>query len=237
MVSASIGVELISEPYLIPVWFYSYSAIIYAASAFVSALVVYFSYKFFKMSKSKSSMMLMLSFLFLTFAFSALAFTSLYTYLFRPYFQDNLNLGSLGFVNSLGFNLYYILSTVAYASLLIMYLPNTMKKKLKTGKLKQVMPVLYVPLWNLDLLDFHVASIFLLAYVVVKNVLNFYSNRDTNNFLVMFAFLCMISFHAALLFISFDPTIYLAANTLLAVGFTSLLSMLIRVNRSGGKKV
>jgi len=225
------GIELISEPFLIPVWFYSYSAIVYAASALMSILVTYFSYKFFRMSKTKSALMLMFSFLFLATAFSTLTFTSLYTYLYKPYFKDNFDLGSLSYVNSIGFNLYYIASVIAYASLLLMYLPKDISKALKNK-----FPVLYVPLWYLDLVNFHIASIALLAYVAARNVANFYKKKNMNNFLVMFTFISMISFHASLLFTTFDPTIYIAANTLLAVGFGSLLTMLIRVSRSGRKK-
>jgi len=232
MPAATMGIELISEPFLIPVWFYSYSAVVYAASALISLLVTFFSYKFFKMGKDKKTVALMFSFLFLTFAFSALAFTSLYTYLYKPYFKLNLNLGDLSLVNSFGFNLYYISSIVAYVSILAMYLPKDLEKII--GK---KMLVLYVPLWYLNFTSFHVTSILILAYVAAKNVANFFSNRNLDNFLVMFAFVSVVSFHACLLFASFDPTIYLAANSLLAVGFASLLTMLIRVSGSDGKKV
>ena len=235
MPSASMGIELISEPFLIPVWFYSYSAIVYAASALISIFVTYFSYKFFMMSKTKSAIILMFSFLFLTIAFSTLTFTSLYTYLYKPYFKHSLDIGSLSFVNNAGFNLYYIASIIAYVSLLIMYLPKDIKKFLK-NKMHMQIPVLYVPLWYLELMNFHIASILILAYVVVRNVVNFCKKKDVNNFLVMFAFISIVSFHASLLFTTFDPTIYIAANTLLATGFGSLLLMLIRVSRSGRKR-
>jgi len=257
MPAASIGLELISEPFLIPVWFYSYSCIVYALSAVISLFITYFSYKFFRMSKSKSSIMFMFSFLFLTVAFASLAFTSFYTYLYRPYFQASSNLGSLSFVNSLGFNLYYITALIAYLTILAIYLPkdigkffktktkiktnpknktdfkNNLKKYFKNNlKNKILVPVLYVPLWYLNFTNFHIASIIILLYVAAKTILNFYKERSADNFLVMFAFAAILSFHACLLFASFDPTIYLAANSLLVAGFASLLIMLIRVVNS-----
>lgn len=237
MVSAAIGIDVLSEPLLIPVWFYSYSAAIYAASALVSLLIVFFSYRFFRMSKSKTAFLLMFSFLFLTAAFAALAFSSAYAYLYRPFFQANLDLGSLGLVNSLCFSVYYIAAVVAYLSLALMYLPKDASdfyKKL--SKSTGGMFVLYLPLWYLDISDFHVLSIVLLAYTMLKNLFNFYKKRVLDNFLVMFAFLAMVSFHALLLFVPFDPTIYLAANGLLAAGFASLLAMLIRVSGSDGRR-
>ena len=236
MVSASMGIELISEPFLIPVWFYGYSAIVYAISALISVFVMYFSYKFFRVSKTKSSMILLFSFLFLTMAFSSLTFTSLYTYLYKPYFKENFNIGSLSLVNSAGFYFYYVTSVVAYFSMLMMYLPGDLGKIF--GKaFKKGLAVLYVPLWYLDLVDFHVASILIMVYVSIKTMTNFYKRRNVDNFLVMFSFLSIVSFHTCLLFVPFDPTIYLAANSLLIMGFTSLLLMLIRVSRSDKKKV
>jgi len=241
MPSAAMGIELISEPFLIPIWFYVYSALAYAVSALISVFVAYFSYKFFKLAKSKSSAMLLLGFLFMTIAYSALAFTSVYTYFYKPYFNENFDLGSLSLVNSVGFNLYYITSIVAYVALLAMYLPGDIKKlfekfKVKT-KLPAVFPVAYVPLWYLNLVDFHIISILILLYVAVRNVINFCKKKDANNFLVMLAFVLMLSFHASLLLTEFDPTIYIAANTLLAAGFGSLLIMLIRVSRVDRKRI
>jgi len=235
MPSVSIGIELASEPFLIPIWFYSYSFLVYAISALISALVAYFAYKFFKMTKTKSSLMLVFSFLFLTAAYSTLSFTSLYTYLYKPYFQVNFNLGSLSFVNSVGLSLYYITSMIAYVALFVMYLPEIKElKKLFKREIKSKLSVLYVPLWYQSLMDFHLVSILILAYVALRNVANFYKKRDVNSFLVMSAFILIVSSHAALLFLEFDPTIYIAANTLLVAGFSSLLIMLIRVS-SGGK--
>lgn len=248
MPSASIGIELVSEPFLIPIWFYVYSALAYAASALISVFVAYFSYKFFKMAKSKSSAMLLLSFLFLTIAYSALTFTSVYTYFYKPYFKESLDLGSLGLVNSVGFNLYYITSIVAYVALLAMYLPGDIRKLLGklsgkfkgkkfSGKPTAMFPVAYVPLWYLNLVDFHILSILILMYVAARNIVNFCKKKDANNFLVMLAFVLMLSFHASLLLTEFDPTIYIAANTLLAAGFGSLLIMLIRVSRVDRKRI
>lgn len=233
MPSASMGIELISEPFLIPIWFYMYSALAYAASALISVFVAYFSYKFFKLAKSKSSAMLLLSFLFMTIAYSALAFTSIYTYFYKPYFKESLDLGSLSLVNSVGFNLYYVTSIVAYVSLLAMYLPSDIKKLFEKFKVKlpAMFPVAYVPLWYLNLVDFHIVSILLLLYIAARNIANFCKKKGANNFLVMSAFVLMLSFHASLLLTEFDPTIYIAANTLLAAGFSLLLIMLIRVSR------
>lgn len=220
-----IEIELISEPLLIPVWFYSYSAVIYFASALTSFLIAAFSYRLYKMSKFKLSLPLMFSFLLLGLAFSALTATSVYTYLYKPYFKDFF---SLGLVNSIGFNFYYITSLLGYALILLMYLPEKIKKNFF---------VLYVPLWYINLMSFHVVSIVLLAGAAITNVINFYRKRNLDTFLVMFAFVTLVFSHLFMMMVPFDATVFLAANALIAVGFSSLLFMLIRVSWSDRKKI
>jgi hypothetical protein len=102
-----------------------------------------------------------------------------------------------------------------------MYLPKKIKNKLFA---------FYLPLWYIDNFTFHVASIFLVGYVLLANLSNLFKKRSLNSLLVTVAFLALEIFHIALLLIPFDVSMYLAAHTLLAVGFSSLLTMLIRVS-------
>lgn len=227
---------LTNEALWIPIWFYSYSAAIYGLSALIGLFISIFSYRFFKLNKSRSGIALSIGFLLLTVAFASLAFTSLYTYKYNDYFKKNLDLGPLGLVNSIGFNIYYVTSIAAYLALLLMYLWKDVKEIYELLFKKNIL-VLYVPLWYLNLSNFHIVSSIALVPVVVKNLLNFYRNKDFNNFLVLLSFVCMLGFHLLLLFTSFDPTLYLAANTMLALGFSSLLLMLVRVITGGREKV
>lgn len=210
---------IISEPALIPVWFYSYSAIVYLISAIVGFLVSYFAFRLYRMSSVKFNLILSLAFLALGIAFTALTVTSLYTYFYLPYFKP---LQNLGVVNQTGFNLYYISSLIGYLLFLMMYLP---------GKIKNKFFVLYVPLWYIDFTSFHVISILFLVYVVVRNIINFREKKNLNSFLVMFGFIVVMVFHILLLQISFTPTLYLLAHSFLITGFGALLIMLIRVSR------
>lgn len=210
---------LISEPALIPVWFYSYSAVVYLLSAAIGFLISYFSFRLYRISSVKFNLILSLAFLALGFAFTTLTVTSLYTYFYLPYFKTLQNLSS---VNNIGFNLYYLTSLIGYLLILMMYLPEKIKNKFF---------ILYVPLWYTDFTTFHLVSALFLFYVVVRNVMNFTKKKNLNSFLVMFAFATMLIFHVLLLQISFTPTLYLLAHSFLTIGFGALLMMLIRVSR------
>jgi hypothetical protein len=212
------GLILISEPPLIPVWFYSYSAVVYVVSAIISFLISYFAFRLYRMSSVKTNLFLSFGFLALGLAFSSLTMTSIYTYLYVPYLRGY---ASLTAVNTSGYNFYYLASFIAYLLFVLMYLPKKIKNRLL---------VLYVPLWYTNFTGFHIASALLIGYVLTANILNYLKKKSLNSFLVMFAFLTIEIFHLLLLLLPFNVTLYLAAHTFLVVGFSSLLVMLIRVS-------
>jgi hypothetical protein len=215
----SVGIVLISEPLLIPIWFYSYSAVVYFLAAIISFITSFFAFKLYKVSSVKLNLFLLFSFLALGLAFSALTLTSVYTYFYKPYFETFYSLSKM---NKMGFNFYYLTSLVAYVLFLVMYLPKKFSKRFF---------VLYIPLYYINLTNFHIISILLLLFVVIKNIANFYKKRNLDSFLVMFAFITMISFHSLLLLTPFDVELYLLAHVIITVGFASFLTMLIRVSR------
>jgi hypothetical protein len=208
---------------LIPVWFYIFSCLAYFASFAISLIVSYFAFRIYRTSSLKKFLYLGIAFLVLGISFLALTLSSIYTYFYVPYFRETLNI-PLSFFNNSAFDFYYILSLVSYLLLFITYFPKEAKKKLY---------VLYVPLWFISSADFHLASLFLLAFVISRAAYNFYKYRSLNTLLVMSAFLLMASFHVFTFLLPFDLTLYLLSHALLAAGFISLLAMLIRVNRGG----
>jgi len=216
---------------LIPVWFYLFSSLAYGLAALISLFVSYFSFKLYKTSNIKSHRNLSLVFASLFVAYSILTFTSMYTYFYHPYLRNVYipllsKYLSLGEVNTTGYGLFYLASLTAYALLFLMHLPEK----------KRILPVLFVPIWYVDLNEFHAIAIILLGYVAIKTFANFLKVRSLNSFLVFFSFLMLTSFHLFLILISFNALWYLAAHSFLLIGFSSLLFTLIRVNRSGRKK-
>lgn len=208
---------------LVPVWFYLISTVAYALALVICFLVSYFAFRIYRTSKIKQYMFLSAAFSILGFAYTVLAFSSTFTY----FYLDLRNLFSLTEVNSNSFEIYYLASLVAYLFLAITFLPKKFKKRFH---------IMFVPLWYVNLQTFHISSLFILGFVFLRTVLNLQKTRSLDSFLVSFAFLMMLVYHASLLLLPFDITHYLLAHVLLASGFVSLLIMLIRVSRSGRKK-
>ena len=211
---------------LIPIWFYIFSGVAYFAAAAISLAVCYFAFRIYRTSRQKKIMFLSIVFLLLGIAFVSLTISSVYTYFYQPYLRDSLGISLTAF-NKSAFSFYYVLSLLSYVTLFITYFPDEVRKKFY---------VLYVPLWFSGADGFHIVSILLLAFVVYRALSNFYKSRSTNSFLVLLAFSLMAVFHVTMLMLPFDLTYFLVSHALLAVGFLSLLVMLIRVNRSGKRR-
>ena len=212
---------------LIPVWFYIFSGLAYFASSAISLAVSYFALRIYRTSGSKKFLALGIVFLVLGISYLALTMASIYTYFYVPYFSNTLGI-PLGLVNDKAFDFYYATSLIAYLLLVISFFPKEAKDKLKNK-----FYILYVPLWFSSASGFHIASLFLLAFVVARALHNFYKSRSLNTLLVLVAFSLMAIFHVTTMLLPFDLTLYLLSHALLAAGFVSLLAMLIRVSRSG----
>ncbi len=204
---------------LIPVWFYLITSVIYSSSAIIGFLVSYFAYRAYRMSKNKVHLILFLSFLILSLGFVVLSATSIYIYTTLEVYRKSSV--SLNLLNYQGFRAYYILSSIGYILLILMYLPKKLMKK---------MFIIYVPIWYANYFDFHLLSIILLLYVIIQSIINSVKKRNLNSYLVTFAFICVLIFHSLLLVTSFSQSMYITANIFLIIGFLSLLLMLIRVN-------
>ena len=203
----------------IPVWFYLITSVIYSSSAIIGFLVSYFAYRSFRVTKNKIHLFLFLSFLILSFGFVALSATSIYIYSTLVIYKSSSV--SLNLLNYQGFRTYYILSSIGYILLTLMYLPKKIMNKLF---------ILYVPIWYASSFNFHVLSIVLLLYVMVQSIINSVKRKNLDSYLVTFAFACLLIFHLLLLLTTFSQSMYITANIFLIIGFLSLLTMLIRVN-------
>ena len=199
---------------LVPEWFYLFSGLVYLLVFAVSMLISYFSFKLYRITSSKKQGMLSLAFLLIGIGFAIITATSIFTY---PQSQSlDQNIFNL---NTDAYNVYYILSIVAYLFLVMINLP------------KDERFYLFVPVWFISDIGFHSVALLLLFYVAARSVYNFFKVKSEGAFLVMFAFLMIILFHVFLLLMPFGIELYLFAHVFLIAGFLSLLAMLIRVTR------
>lgn len=205
---------------LVPAWFYLFSGLIYLVVGIVSFLVSYFSFKLFRITSSKLHLVLSISFLLIGIAFGIITASSLYTY------QNPESVMKIVDLNTDAYNIYYMLSIIAYLLLVIINLPKGKGSKLYT----------FVPVWFINSPNFHMTSILLLLYVAAKSVSNFFKIKSEESFLVMFAFLMIALSHIFIFLIPFGIELYLVAHVFLLAGFLSLLAMLVRVTRNDREK-
>jgi len=208
----------------IPLWFYGITSVIYLLSSVICFLAVLYSYKAYKIDPKKKVIFLMFGFLLLGLGFVMLALPSLYIY-FGFNYQGGL---SINYVNYIGFSAYYFLSTAAYFLFLLMYIPKGFKSKNF---------VIFVPLWYASSVKFHSVSVGIISLVLIQTIINSLKKKNLDSYLVMFAFLSLAMFHLLLLLASFSVINFVLANSILILGFLSLLLMLIRVNYGGKEKV
>lgn len=205
---------------LIPIWFYGISSLIYFASFLIGISISYFAWRLYRVGSNKQHRNLSWAFLILSSGLFILGFSSLFNYFYIPYFRD---LGvSLNRVTDLGFASYYFASFISYILFLLVYFPR---------KIKARNYIVFVPLKYASFELFHVISIIIMSFVSLQVLKNYNVGRNFNSLLVAVAFILIGIFHLTLLLIPFSPTLYLAANSFLALGFLSFLIMLIRVRR------
>jgi hypothetical protein len=212
-------VQMVIMVELIPIWFYLITSVIYSSSAIIGFLVSYFAFRAYRMTKNKVHLFLFLGFLILSLGFAILSATSIYIYTTLEIYKSSSV--SLNLLNYQGFRSYYILSSIGYVLLTLMYLPKKVMNKLF---------ILYVPIWYASSFNFHLLSIILLLYVMIQSIINSIKKKNLNSYLVTFAFICLLVFHSLLLLTPFSQSMYVNANIFLIIGFLSLLIMLIRVN-------
>jgi hypothetical protein len=199
----------------VPEWFYLFSGLIYLLAFAISIFISYFSFKLYRITSSKPHALLSVSFLLIAIAFAVISLTSVFTY------QQSQSLNADIFnLNTNSYNIYYILSIVAYLFLVMINLPK-----------KDERFYLLVPLWFISSDQFGIVALMFLIYISARTVFNFFKTKNQDAFLVMLAFLMITLFHVFILLIPFGVELYLAAHIFLIAGFLSLLAMLIRVTR------
>ena len=203
----------------IPVWFYLASSIAYGTAALISCLICYFSFRLYQRSKSKLNLIPFLGFLSLAVAFTTLFFASVYTYYYLDLFKP---MGNINQVNGQAFTFYYVASLVGYFILLMIYLPKSLKNKFF---------VAYFPLWYMDVFSYHIVSLAIVGFILLKNLNRLNKKSNFEGGLVIAAFAGISLFHLLQLALPFSPTLYLIAHGILTAGFLSFLWMLIRVSR------
>lgn len=205
---------------LIPGWFFGLDSGFYILAAIIGFMVSFLAYKAYTYTKVRNHFYLYLSFASLSMGFLLLGITNIYAYY-------GIKTGTLdmfeGYSSFRDFALwiYYACSLIGYSILAYMYIPK---------KFKQSFP-LFLPMWYKGFPYFHITSFFIMMYVTFHGFVNYFMKKSINAFLVASSFGLITLFHLFMFFSSYSEWFYVAAHFSLLLGFLSLLTMLIRINR------
>jgi len=191
-------------------------------SAVISFLIGYYALKAYKASSERA--LLFLHFGFVILGVSMLLRVVTTAYITIAILEESLPKPVLG----VAYIIYPLIELIAYAMFAVTY---TYQTKIST---ELIVPA-QIPLLRLfsnPVLE--LLSTVLLAYVMVRSMMNFVSKRSNSALLVSLGFLFIFLGQVFFLFAPFDVTlfVYLLGHFFNLIGFLSLLIMLVQVSHS-----
>lgn len=225
----------------VPLWFYEFGSAMYILASLVGVLLSYYSFKLFSLTSKKQHMFFHSAFIFITFGFIALTIGNLYSYINFESCQPQCRIDPTDptyFWIRFGNYGYYFTTLIGYSLLALSYFQT------KKGKFFAVAPIgidiLYqvsqggfvlFPFANNYFQAFHILSIILLGYIFVQTLSNYFKTRTKYSLLVAAGFGFIGIYHILMFLIPYKPAFFTLAHLFLLAGFSSLLAMLIQVNK------
>ena len=213
-----------SSEILIPVWFFGLDTIFYIISLLIGLATAFYAYKVYVITGKRQHFYLFMGFTILSIGLLSLTLTSSYVYIVvntipnatREVYNTFFDIIDFGFI------IYYIISIVAYAFLIMMYLPEERKKR----------PIFSIlPWWFVLFPFFHLLSVLMMAFVVFRSFINWSHKKTKSGFAVFMAFSGIGLFHLMSFFTFVFAMFYVLSNIFLVLGFLGLLVVLVRVSR------
>jgi hypothetical protein len=232
-------------PIIIPVWFYGFDAVMYLISSFIGFLLSFYFHKIYSLSSEKRHLYLFWGFLLLSFGLLSLSVTDIYSYTTfwqcRPPSPCNLGILDEAFdIESFSYFLYFGLSIIAYALLMLAYIPQKFKiQNLPIWLLSIYFLVVLVTLplgrgevvWYSYDQFFNLIAFLMMVFVSFINFINFSENKSMDSFLVTMSFLFLSLFHLLHIFSFISGWMYVFAHMAMIVSFLSILSVIARVKK------
>lgn len=226
----------------VPLWFYEFGSAMYVIASIVGVLLSYYSFKLFSLTSKRQHMLLHSAFIFITFGFLALSIGNVYSYFNFESCQPQCRIDPTDptyFWIRFGNYGYYFTTLVGYSLLALSYFKTT-KGKFFFGvappsislffQFEGASSVLY-PFTNYYFQAFHALSIIILSYIVMQTAANYFKTKSMYSLLVFAGFAFIVIYHVLMSLAPFRPALFTLAHLSLLAGFSSLLIMLVQVNR------
>jgi len=228
---------------IIPIWFYGFDALMYLISSMIGLLISFYFHKIYSLSSEKRHLYLFWGFLILSFGLLSLSVTDIFSYITFWQCRPFCNLGILDQTFDIaGFSyfLYFGLSIIAYALLMLAYIPQKFRlQNLPTWLLSIYFLVILVSLplsrgeivWYSYSEFFDIIAFLMMLFVSFINFINFSENKTSDSLLVTMAFTFLALFHLIHIFSFVSGWMYVFAHISMLISFTLLLSVVVKVKR------
>ncbi|MBL7055286.1 hypothetical protein ISS07_00060 [Candidatus Woesearchaeota archaeon] len=212
-----------------PEWFYGFDSIIELIATIVCILLVYYSYKCFKLTKENKYLYFSTAFLSLTLAFMAKIVGTLAIY--KPKItrtslgssvHQTFNTITPNDINALAFITFVFFSLLGFMMLFLIVSKLTWKNK---GVLALMFYFVILATWMsvIHYQLFFVTSFLLLLLITYSYYMNYLEAKTEKTRFVMTAFGILLISHAFFIFVIYSSTMYVLAELVQLLGFIYLL--------------
>ena len=225
-----------------PKWFYGFDSIIELAAIIISILLVYYSYKCYKLTSEERFLYFSVSFFSLTLAFimKVVGTLAIYLPMLRNSVIGNMVRGvsyaiTVRGVNALTFLLYIFFMVLGFMMLFLIVSRLTWENK-RVIALLMYLVVIATWLGAIHYQLFYLTTLALLCLIVWSYYTNYRDIKSKNALLVLFSFGILLLSHAFFIFVIYSRTIYVIAEITQLIGFLCLLIPFILIFKKKPKK-
>ena len=212
-----------------PTWFWGYDIIFSVVSILTTLLIMFLSFKAYKMTKDSKYKFFSLAFLFISLAHLAFSF-------FNAVIIFHLSNRLYNILQSfdIGFFIYLFLTLLAYIILIIIVY------KIDDNRIIALLlslTLLFVLFANQHILKFHIISLVLLAFLALQFYSNFKEKANKNAKLVFISFYLLLTSEVFFLVNLYtNEYLYVVAQLIQLIGYLVLFYMFMRVLTYGNEK-
>lgn len=226
-----------------PKWFYGFDSIIELIAIIVCVLLVYYSYKCFKLTRENKYIYFSIAFLSLTFAFISKITGTLAIY--KPAITRSALGSSIhqafrsltpSSINAIAFIVYMFFILLGFMILFLIISKLTWKNQKVILLLTYfVLIATWISVVHYQL--FYVTSFVILLLVTHSYYQNYKKIKSTNAMLVLISFGILLTSQAFFVFVIYSKTIYVLAELIQLLGFICLLMPFILIfKKKPGKR-
>ncbi|MEK6868605.1 MAG: hypothetical protein AABX74_00120 [Nanoarchaeota archaeon] len=213
-----------------PRWFYGFDSVIELIAIIVSVLLVYYSYKCFKLTKEKKYLYFSTAFLSLTIAFISKIFGTLAFY--RPSITSSTYQAFASLtptdINALSFVIYFFFSLLGFMILFLIISKLTWKNRRVIALLVYfVFIATWISVIHYQL--FYVTTFVLLLLITYSYYQNYMEIKSEKARFVTIAFGILLLSQGFFIFIIYSRIIYVLAELIQLLGFVYLLMPFILI--------